>query len=1563
MNKEEEQDKTTGQKIIDVAITGHAAVAEGMSNSKIDDFKAFGKYVSKTNGAFSAVYTISTADNKIAGIYDAACKAVVGSIGGTVGAGFGFAPGAALGVVAASWLEDEFKVCKTFGDLSYSVFHSEANSGINSEYVPRPDLWHGPEHLRGKAQAEKVWDHDQNKNGEYEAEQNITNGTFEPDRGGSEKREQYKEFWSKPENKKLSEESGASDVNGPESAYRDVINKTPERESGSDKKERRSSGSRNDRYRDSRNSNDRGRFGPPIILDLDGDGVELTSLDESSAFYDISGDGYRNKMGWAGKDDGILAFDKDSDGVIKDRDEIAFVDYKQGAETDLEGLTAFDSNNDGVLDNKDDKWNQFGVWQDKDQDGETDRGEFKSMQDMGISSIDLSSDQKQHKSNGNIVYGLGSYTRSDGSTHTFADTGLQYSDFSFREASDGSIDIQTDGVGIKLLSDDINNTFRLSEENVQVVIGGVRNDAISTEGSHDVIFDGGNGNDQLRGGDGDDWLIGGEGQDHLSGGKGADVLFIDSQDLARGYVNGGEGFDIAIVEGRGSVNIDAKQHDLEAIYSSSGDDTLTSSGDTGVMLFGGAGNDRIIGTSGDDLLQGDEGADYIRGGAGDDYLFVDSQDDWHGGDGYDTVIISTDQDLTLDLTQHSVERVITGAGNDRITAGRENNIVSSGDGGDVISSGKGTDTVLAGAGNDLVNAGDGADFIAGGQGNDELHGGAGDDTYFFARGDGKDTILDESIKNMTETYTESVRRKRSFGKFSFYVTEKRTKTRTVAKEVDGGDDTLLLGTTITMSDLFASTQSDQLIIRLNDTTGSDQLSEDAITIQNWSDSKNRIEFVQLENGEIFDISSVDLAISGTESNDILSMTSGNSVMSEGSVQAAWINGGGGNDTLSGGSFADFLFGGNGQDIINGGKGDDLLYGNRGNDTINAGAGSDDSFGGSGDDVINAGSGDDYLHGEAGNDVLVGGAGNDVLIGGVGSDRLEGGQGNDTYILNRGDGRDQILDEYKGEVTTAYTYTKRVYKSRGKSGRWVNEKRTGYRTSISELDGGSDTLQFGAGISVGDILVEHSGKNLFVGLKEEGVSTASNAHDSVEILEWADSKNRVETFRFSDGLAIDMSNVRYAWTGSNGDDRLEGTHEGDWLSGDAGNDHLFGQFGNDVLIGGAGSDLLEGGAGNDTYIVNRGDGKDTIYDDHRVTEEQTYTYYERVLKQGFKSSYFVNEKRTGTKTVTKQNDAGEDILLFGKDIAFEEIILQTSGSDLVVGLGHNSQRESLDALDDVVTIKDWNNVNNRIELFQFEDGTDIDMSLIQSAQTGTESNETLNGNEHGNWLDGASGDDLINAGSGNDIAWGGLGDDRLIGGEGNDQLYGQQGDDILSASSGNNLMMGGSGNDQLQGGVNVDVLMGESGDDALIGGRGDDHLIGGQGNDTLNGGIGNDTYYFTFGDGKDTVVNSDSSGNDTLTFDGIASDNIWFERNGHDLDVNLLGSTDEISFKDWYKHDASKIDLFTDSDGSILAANQVNKLVEVMASYQANDGSSFEGILPGSLPYEVQLAVDSAWRAA
>ncbi len=120
-------------------------------------------------------------------------------------------------------------------------------------------------------------------------------------------------------------------------------------------------------------------------------------------------------------------------------------------------------------------------------------------------------------------------------------------------------------------------------------------------------------------------------------------------------------------------------------------------------------------------------------------------------------------------------------------------------------------------------------------------------------------------------------------------------------------------------------------------------------------------------------------------------------------------------------------------------------------------------------------------------------------------------------------------------------------------------------------------------------------------------------------------------------------------------------------------------------------------------------------------------------------------------------------------------------------------------------------------------------------------------------------------AGRDVLLGGYGDDKLLGGNGADHLSGRSGDDVLVGGKGKDSVLGGSGNDTIEGG---------RGRDQLFGGAGNDHLVGGAGKDRLIGGEGADTFAFSSGDGKDRIVDFDSS-EDVLDFSltGLAFDDL------------------------------------------------------------------------------------------
>ena len=143
-------------------------------------------------------------------------------------------------------------------------------------------------------------------------------------------------------------------------------------------------------------------------------------------------------------------------------------------------------------------------------------------------------------------------------------------------------------------------------------------------------------------------------------------------------------------------------------------------------------------------------------------------------------------------------------------------------------------------------------------------------------------------------------------------------------------------------------------------------------------------------------------------------------------------------------------------------------------------------------------------------------------------------------------------------------------------------------------GGEDTLVFGAGIGVADLILKRSrladgvsaGDDLIVTVREGGVMTG----DEVRIQDWFADGNRIEWFAFADGQKFRIGDFQSILTGTDGPDVLIGTEGDDWVYGGSGDDRLELLPGDDVGIGAEGNDQVAGDAGRDLIIGGTGDGK-------------------------------------------------------------------------------------------------------------------------------------------------------------------------------------------------------------------------------------------------------------------------------------------------------------------------------------------------------------------------------------
>ena len=156
----------------------------------------------------------------------------------------------------------------------------------------------------------------------------------------------------------------------------------------------------------------------PLVIDLDGDGVELTSLNSANAVYwDHNLDGFAEASGWVTGGDGLLAIDLNEDGIINNSGEL--FGNSAGEQNGFTVLAQYDSNEDGLITAEDADFDKLLVWID-DGDGFSDYDELYGLSDLLITSINLAYSEVNTTISGNSVLQESTVTI-NGNTRDIAD--------------------------------------------------------------------------------------------------------------------------------------------------------------------------------------------------------------------------------------------------------------------------------------------------------------------------------------------------------------------------------------------------------------------------------------------------------------------------------------------------------------------------------------------------------------------------------------------------------------------------------------------------------------------------------------------------------------------------------------------------------------------------------------------------------------------------------------------------------------------------------------------------------------------------------------------------------------------------------------------------------------------------------------------------------------------------------------------------------------------------------------------------------------------------------------
>ncbi|MFZ6800379.1 calcium-binding protein [Undibacterium sp. Di24W] len=872
----------------------------------------------------------------------------------------------------------------------------------------------------------------------------------------------------------------------------------------------------------------------PLVLDLDGDGVETTSMRDGTVItFDHDADGIKTGTGWIKPDDAWLVFDRDGNGIIDSGRELFGVDTLkatgQFAADGFDALKEYDANRDGRIDGSDSVFSSLKLWRDLNQDGISQANELSSLAANNIVSIGVNSAAARiDLGNGNMQTAVGTFIRGDGAVGTTGETSANVAN-------------------LDLLVDTFYRVFTtpITLSNEAKVLpelrgsGQVRNLREAMSLSPDLT----------------NWVQGYTQQttrqaqiDRLDSfiEKWANTSKLKS---LKAQADSLSGVGVTLTYNLGGLTAGTAEYDafirkLGVVERFMGFTYGGASGQTRLTPLNASSGSVIVNLAFDqisnialaydrfktdiyesllvatrlkkyaDVIPGEKNptafiavedkfkqviASDVQQGVIDLVEFISAIGEKNlAAKGWDAITFLNDQlknvpNLSSFKEELSSWTVQFAGMNDKFATGTVRNDIFVGTNEtDFISGFDGNDLLMGGAGNDYINGGDGDDTLVGGDGDDELQGWGGDDQIIGGNGidkiwggAGKDQLFGNSGDDIVygaegddslDGGTGNDQLSGNKGSDTYYFGTGSGNDVIL----DNGDkdgiaefvDVVQMGAGILPSDIVISRDRDSSDLKMSISGAADTL-----FIKGYFSSL-------LDNNQIEQIRFAD----------------GTSWSPDKLKQQLLIR-----------SETGFIYGYDANDVIMGTASLDRIYGLRG------------------DDVINGMEGDDELY---------------------------GGLGNDTYIFGRNSGKDR-LEETRGDL---------------------------------------DTVRFEADLVPSDIVLRRD-YNPQV-RQDDLIISIKGSNSTLRISNYffgnGQSDFLVEKLQFADGTSWDFNAVKVLiGMGTQGNDNLTGTLSDDILSGLAGDDGLDGDQGNDTLDGGIGDDRLTGGEGSDTYIFGRNSGNDEI----------------------------------------------------------------------------------------------------------------------------------------------------------------------------------------------------------------------------------------------------------------------------------------------------------------------------------------------------------------------------------